>query len=110
MFERYGKPIYVTENGMAAKDWVSPDGGVHDPQRIDCMTLHLREMAAASAGGVDLRGYFHWSLMDNFEWAEGYKHRFGLVHVDHASGTRTPKDSAAWYRRLIESRGAGLLA
>ena len=108
MYERYGKPIYITENGMAAKDWVSLDGEVHDPQRIDYMILHLRELAAASASGVDVRGYFHWSLMDNFEWAEGYKHRFGLVHVDYASGTRTPKQSAAWYRRLIEHRGAGL--
>jgi len=108
LFERYGKPIYITENGLSQRDWISLDGQVHDPQRIDFTTLYLRELAKASASGVDVRGYFHWSLMDNFEWAEGYKHRFGMVHVDYTTGVRTPKDSAAWYGQVIASHGSGL--
>jgi beta-glucosidase len=83
---------------------------VHDPQRIDFTARHLRELYRATTEGVPIEGYFHWSIMDNFEWAEGYKQRFGLVFVDYANGgRRIPKDSAAWYREVIRSNGATLL-
>lgn len=105
-YERYGKPIVITENGLSCHDWVSLDKAVHDPQRIDLTTRYLCELRRAAADGIDVRGYFHWSLMDNFEWAEGYKHRFGLIHVDFAANQkRTLKDSASWYRRVIETNG-----
>jgi beta-glucosidase len=106
--ERYRTPVFITENGLSNCDWVQLDGRVRDPQRIDYTARSLRELERAIADGVDIRGYFHWSLLDNFEWAEGYKERFGLVHVDFPTGTRTPKDSARWYRRVIESNGAEL--
>ncbi len=99
--DRYRVPIVITENGLSCHDWPGLDGAVHDPQRIDYTTRYLRELARAVADGVDVRGYFHWSLLDNFEWAEGYRHRFGLIHVDYATGRRTPKDSARWYREWI---------
>ena len=106
--ERYHLPIVVTENGLSCHDWVSLDGAVHDPQRIDFLTRYLRELRRAIADGVDIRGYFHWSLLDNFEWAEGYKHRFGLIHVDYETQKRTMKDSCAWYREVIRTNGASL--
>ncbi len=84
------------------------DGEVHDPNRIDFMTRYLRELRRAIAAGVRVDGYFHWSIMDNFEWAEGYKQRFGLVYCDYATGKRTPKDSAAWYAEVIRTNGAAL--
>jgi beta-glucosidase len=108
LHERYHLPILITENGMSSHDWVHLDGKVHDPQRIDFTTRYLRELNRAIADGVPVAGYFHWSLLDNFEWAEGFKHRFGLVHVDYPTGTRTLKDSAHWYRAVIESNGACL--
>ena len=106
--ERYRLPIIVTENGMSGTDWISLDGRVHDPQRIDFTRRYLVELLRASRDGVDVRGYFHWSILDNFEWAEGFKHRFGLVYVDYPTGERTPKDSADWYKRVIETNGASL--
>jgi len=105
LYERYEKPIVITENGMANVDWVSLDGKVHDPQRIDYTARYLKQLKRAVADGVDVAGYFHWSLMDNFEWAEGYSQRFGLVHVDYATQKRTLKDSALWYRDVIASNG-----
>lgn len=108
LYERYGVPIVVTENGMANTDWVHADGKVHDPQRIDFTRAYLLELARASAAGTDVRGYFHWSILDNFEWAEGYRERFGLVHVDFATGARTLKDSARWYREVIATNGRSL--
>ena len=107
-YERYGKPIYITENGLSLRDWVALDGNVHDPQRIDFATRYLRELGRACAEGVPVKGYFHWSLMDNFEWSNGYKERFGLTHVNYDTQTRTLKDSAYWYKALIASNGAGL--
>jgi beta-glucosidase len=90
-------PVYLTENGC-----VCPGGGELDDQfRIDFVREHLRAAHAALTAGVDLRGYFYWSLLDNFEWAHGYKHRFGLVHVDYPTGRRTPRASFAWYRDAI---------
>ncbi len=109
-YERYKLPVVITENGMAGCDWVGRDGAVHDAHRIDFTARHLAELRRACADGVDVRGYFHWSLMDNFEWAQGYKMRFGLVHVDFATLKRTPKDSARWYRDVILSNGQNLRA
>ncbi len=106
--ERYKVPVYITENGLSNVDWVQLDGRVRDPQRIDYTTRYLRHLERAIDDGVKIGGYFHWSLMDNFEWAEGYKERFGLIHVDFMTGKRTPKDSAKWYRKVIQSNGAFL--
>ena len=92
------------------RDWVAADGGVHDPDRIDFMARYLRELAAAIAAGVPIEGYFHWSILDNFEWAEGYKHRFGLVYVNYETQARTIKDSGKWYREVIASNGRNVLA
>jgi len=108
LYERYGKPIYITENGCSGMDWAALDGKVHDPARIDFTHRYLRELGRAAADGVDVRGYFHWSIMDNFEWAEGYKHRFGMIYVDFTTQQRVLKDSALWYREVIASNGANL--
>ncbi len=103
---RYHLPIYVTENGMGLKgEEPGPDGIVHDARRVDYMRRHLAEISRAISEGADVRGYFHWSLMDNFEWAFGYTLRFGMVHVDYATYRRTPKDSARWYRDCIREGG-----
>ncbi len=107
-WERYKLPIIITENGMANVDWVSLDGRVHDPQRIDFLNRYLLKLQQASGDGVDIRGYFQWSLLDNFEWAEGYKQRFGLVYVDYPTQKRILKDSAYWYKEVIASNGANL--
>lgn len=96
-------PVYITENGCSVDDQVV-DGRVQDHHRISYLDAHLRAIAAAVAEGVDVRGYFVWTLTDNFEWAEGYHQRFGLVHVDHATQVRTPKLSYAWYRDLIAAQ------
>jgi len=101
--ERYKLPVYITENGCATSDWVALDGEVHDPSRVDYLRRHLAELARARADGVDVRGYFHWTIMDNFEWAYGYTKRFGLVYVDYETGVRTPKDSYSWYRGVVAS-------
>lgn len=106
LHERYRLPVIVTENGISLADSVSLDGQVHDPQRIDFLRRYLSALRQAIADGADVRGYFHWSIMDNFEWAEGYKQRFGLVHVDYETQRRTPKDSAHWYRGFVASNGA----
>jgi len=106
--ERYKLPIYITENGFSCLDWVATDGRVHDPQRIDFTRRYLIELRRAIADGVDVRGYFHWSLMDNFEWADGYRQRFGLVHVDYPTQKRTIKDSGYWYAQTIRRNGADL--
>ncbi|MNE90688.1 Beta-glucosidase A [compost metagenome] len=98
----------ITENGLSSMDWVSLDGRVHDAQRIDFLHRYLREYRRAAADGVPLKGYFCWSFMDNFEWAEGYNERFGLVHVDYRNGNRTIKDSGYWYKSVIESNGDNL--
>ncbi len=90
-------PLYVTENGAAFLDTVGPDGRVHDPDRTAYLAAHVAACRDAVAAGVDLRGYFVWSFLDNFEWAWGYDMRFGIVHVDFATQRREPKDSARWY-------------
>ncbi|HEY9389041.1 MAG TPA: GH1 family beta-glucosidase [Mycobacteriales bacterium] len=98
-------PLLVTETGAAFDDELGPDGRVRDRQRIRFLDAHLRAAHQAVERGVDLRGFFVWSLFDNFEWAEGYGPRFGLVHVDYGSQHRTPKDSARWYQRVIRAGG-----
>jgi beta-glucosidase len=103
--ERYGLPLLLTENGMACTDWVSLDGKVHDMQRIDFLHRYLLQLERAIQDGVDVRGYFYWSILDNFEWAEGFKQRFGLVHVDYPTQKRTLKDSAHWYKDVIATTG-----
>jgi beta-glucosidase len=96
-------PLYITENGMAAEDYVDPEGGVDDYERISYLRDHLDAAAQAIEAGVDLRGYFCWSFLDNFEWAEGYQKRFGLVYVDYGTQRRIPKASAAFYSRAIRA-------
>ncbi|WP_100444256.1 GH1 family beta-glucosidase [Glycomyces xiaoerkulensis] len=101
-------PVYVTESGACFDDAVGPGGEVDDADRIEYLDGYFRAAGEAIEKGVNLRGYFVWSLLDNFEWAEGYSKRFGLVHVDYDSQRRTPKRSADWYRRVIASGGANL--
>ncbi len=105
LYERYQLPIVITENGMSCHDTVSLDGQVHDPNRIDFLHRYLLELRRAAADGVKISGYFQWSLMDNFEWGKGYHERFGLIYVDFATQRRILKDSAAWYRQVMETNG-----
>ena len=105
LFERYGKPILISENGMASHDWVQLDGKVHDPGRIDYMKRYLRELHRAMQDGTEVMGYMYWSIMDNFEWADGYDKRFGLVYVDYRTQERTIKDSGYFYQTVIETNG-----
>ncbi|WP_369366872.1 GH1 family beta-glucosidase [Streptomyces sp. CG4] len=95
--EAPGLPLYVTENGAAYDDKPDPDGRVHDPERIAYLRGHLSEVRRALTDGADVRGYYLWSLMDNFEWSYGYGKRFGAVYVDYGTLERTPKSSARWY-------------
>ena len=99
-------PVFVTESGCAYDDEPDSSGEVHDPDRIAYLDAHLGAIAQAVAEGVDVRGYFTWSLIDNFEWAEGYTKRFGLVHVDYPTQRRTRKDSFGWYRDVIAAQHA----
>ena len=103
--EYTGLPIFVTESGAAFHDYVDPEGGVDDEERVSYLEAHFRAAHKAMEEGVDLKGYFVWSLLDNFEWAEGYSKRFGLVYVDYATQRRTPKASARWYSGVIERNG-----
>jgi beta-glucosidase len=103
--------LYVAENGAAFADVRTHDGAIHDVDRIGYLDAYLREVAAAMADGVPVHGYFVWSLLDNFEWAEGYSKRFGLVFVDYPTLERIPKDSFYWYRDVIaQLRGVTLAA
>ena len=103
--ERYKLPLIIAENGMARDDFVSDDGGVHDPERIHFLRGYLKALRRACAEGIDVRGYFLWSILDNFEWAAGYSQRFGIVYVDYPTGRRIVKDSAHWYKEVIASNG-----
>ena len=107
LYERYRKPIYITENGMACHDTVSQDGKVHDPNRIDFLARYLKNLKRA-AEEIDIRGYFQWSLMDNFEWDKGYAERFGIIYVDFETQERIWKDSAYWYQKIIKENGSTL--
>ncbi|MCZ2829923.1 GH1 family beta-glucosidase [Modestobacter sp. VKM Ac-2986] len=102
-----GLPMFITENGSAWPDEVAEDGQVHDQQRVDYLHDHLAAMATAIEAGADVRGYFAWSLLDNYEWARGYAQRFGIVHVDYETQVRTPKDSAHAYAEVIRQHKAG---
>ncbi len=102
-----GLPLYITENGATFNDYVDPEGSVDDLERVDYLTDHFGEALRAIEAGVDLRGYFVWSFLDNFEWALGYSRRFGLVFVDFGTQARIPKASARWYQRLIADQRRG---
>ena len=97
-------PVVLTENGAACNDYVAPDGRIRDPDRVRYLDGHLRAILETREAGVDVRGYFVWSLLDNFEWAYGYSKRFGLVWVDYPSGARIPKDSFRWYQETVQTR------
>ncbi len=96
-------PVVITENGSSEADTVAADGQVHDVDRVAYLHSHLKALAAAIEAGVDVRGYYVWSLLDNFEWAYGYDRRFGIVRVDYDTLERVPKDSYRWYRTMIEN-------
>ena len=100
-------PLYITESGACFDDYVDPGGRVNDVERVQYLAGYFGAAAGAIADGVDLRGYFVWSLLDNFEWAQGYSKRFGLVFVEYGSQRRIPKASAHWYRELIARRPPG---
>lgn len=106
--ERYQIPLYITENGMSCHDIVSSDGSVHDPNRITFLDQYLSELQRAADDGADVQGYFLWTFLDNFEWAEGFSERFGMVYVDFQTQQRIVKDSAFWYRRVMETNGGVL--
>jgi beta-glucosidase len=103
--DRYAKlpPIYISENGAAFVDTVKSDGSINDRERTEYIQEHLAAIADARQAGVDVRGYFVWSLLDNFEWAYGYGPRFGLVYVDYATQRRIPKASFSWYQQFIRA-------
>lgn len=104
-YERYRKPVMVTENGMASYDFLSLDGKVHDPGRQDFIARYLLSLKRAVDEGYPVLGYQYWSIMDNYEWVNGYDKRFGLIYVDYLTQNRTLKDSAYWYRKVIQSNG-----
>lgn len=108
LYERYNLPIIITENGLSCHDVISLDGKVHDPNRIDFLNRYLLQLKKAAEDGVDIAGYFQWSLMDNFEWARGYFDRFGLIYVDYETQKRIPKDSFYWYSEVIKQNGENL--
>ncbi len=108
IYDRYKLPLYITENGMSCHDSVALDGQVHDPDRQNFLDLYISILQKANDEGVDVRGYFLWTFLDNFEWDKGYTERFGIVHVDFATQKRVVKDSAYWYQKVIESNGAEL--
>jgi len=109
MYERYRLPLSITENGISTRDQVFLDGQVHDPHRVDYLQRSLAELGRAIHDGIPVRSYHHWSLLDNFEWAEGYKQRFGMVYVDFQSLRRVPKDSYRFYQQVIASNGRAAL-
>jgi len=107
-WDRYHLPVMVTENGMAAEDTVAADGGVHDPMRVEFLNGFLANVKRAVDEGIPVPGYQHWSVMDNFEWCEGYGPRFGLIHVDYETQQRTIKDSGRRYAEIIRTNGSCL--
>lgn len=109
LYERYKMPIYITENGMACHDQISADGRVHDSNRIDFLDKYLSCLQRAADEGNDIRGYFLWTFLDNFEWEKGYNERFGIVYVDYESQKRIVKDSAYWYQQVMKTNG-GILS
>lgn len=108
IYERYRVPLYITENGMSCHDLISGDGQVHDPNRITFLDRYLSALQRANDEGADVRGYFLWTFLDNFEWDKGFTERFGIVHVDFATQKRLVKDSAYWYQTVMECNGRNL--
>ncbi len=102
-------PLHITESGVAVEDYRGPDGAVHDPRRVAYLEAHVKAVRDAIDAGVDVQGYFVWSLMDNFEWAEGYSKRFGLVWTEYPTGERARKDSFGWYRDLIAANALAVI-
>jgi beta-glucosidase len=100
------KELFITENGAAFVDEVEGTGRIRDRERIAYLRSHIGACRRAIADGVPLKGYYVWSLMDNFEWAHGYSKRFGLVHIDPATGMRSPKDSFYFYRDMVTGMGS----
>jgi beta-glucosidase len=96
------KEIYITENGCASDDVLASDGKVHDTDRIVFLRAYMTQLQRATADGVPVKGYFHWSTMDNFEWTAGFGNRFGLVYGDFRTQKRTLKTSASWFREAAE--------
>ena len=109
-WERYHLPVMVTENGMAADDTVSEDGACHDPERAHFLDEFISNMKRSTNEDIPVIGYQHWSVMDNFEWCEGYGPRFGLIHVDYETQKRTIKDSARHYAEIIRTNGENVPA
>ncbi len=108
LYERYHTPIILTENGESYLDLVSADGKVHDAGRIEFLERYLHQVEKAIDEGIDIRGYFVWTFLDNFEWALGYSERFGIIYVDYETKQRIVKDSALWYKKICESNGKAL--
>ena len=108
LYERYKLPLFVFENGVAITDIVSFDKKVHDAPRIEFLKYYLRNLRRASEDGADIRGYTHWSAMDNFEWFQGYQKRFGLVYVDYQTKERIKKDSFEFYKETIKNNGGNI--
>ena len=102
--ERYNLPVYITENGLSCNDKVYLDNSIHDNDRIDFLNRYLNELEKACQENPNFKGYFHWSLCDNFEWHSGYDERFGLIFMDYNTLERIPKDSALWYKEYISSK------
>ena len=98
-------PLYVSENGASFRDYLNPEGACHDPERVDFLREHLRAAHQAIEDGVPLKGYFVWSLLDNFEWDSAYRERFGLIYVDYRTQKRVPKTSFGWYKGVIARNG-----
>jgi beta-glucosidase len=101
LYRRYKLPIYILENGLSLHDTIDTDGQVHDSRRIQFMTQYLTALRRAMTDGVPVKGYLHWSLLDNFEWHNGFRERFGLIYVDFATQRRVVKDSGRWIASLI---------
>ena len=108
LYEKYKLPIYISENGVSCCDVVSLDGEIHDSNRIDFLNRYLVELEKGINAGANVRGYFLWSFMDNFEWECGYSGRFGIVYVDYRTQERIIKDSGYWYKSIIENNGENL--
>ena len=108
IYERYKMPLYITENGVSCADNVAMDGAVHDSNRIEFLDAYLSMLQKAADEGADVRGYFHWTFLDNFEWDKGYSERFGMVWVDFVTQKRIAKDSAYWYQQVMECNGRNL--
>lgn len=103
LHREYQLPLYITENGASYHDYPDPQGEVRDPERVAYLDRYLRMVHEAIAQGADIRGYFVWSLLDNFEWGAGYSQRFGIVYVDYPTSRRIPKTSYHWYRDVARS-------